>query len=117
MPTQAGRFGKDILIEIAWLLGSWAISFGLVGALIGFDAFRNSLITVQLPAQDVATLPPSYLVLPDFLFFATVAAGVRAVASRFKRPITLVVLAGLAVGWGLLLKFIWWMQQGLNSHL
>lgn len=36
MPTQAGRFGKDILSEIAWLLGSWAISFGLLGWLIGY---------------------------------------------------------------------------------
>ena len=116
MPTQASRFGKDMLIEIAWLLGSWAISFGLVGTFIGFDAFRNNLITVQLPTQDIATLPPNYLVLPGFLLLATVAAGVRAVASRFRRPATLVVLAGLAVGWGLLLKFICWMQQGLNSH-
>ena len=116
MPTQAGRFGKDILVEIAWLVGSWAISFGLVGVFIGFDAFRNSLITVQLPTQDLATVPPNYLVLPGFLLFATVAAGVRTVVSRFRRPTTVVVLAGLAVGWGLLLKFIWWMQQGLNSH-
>jgi len=115
MPTQAGRFGKDMLVEIAWLLGSWAISFGLTGVCIGFDAFHNRLVTVQLPTQDIATLPPNYLVLPGFLFFATLAAGARAVASRFKRPSTLVVLAGLAVGWGLLLKFIWWLQQGLNS--
>jgi hypothetical protein len=112
MPTQAGRFGKDILVEIAWLLGSWAISFGLVGVLVGFDAFRNSLITVQLPTQDIATLPPNYLVLPGLLLFATVAAGVRTVASRFKRPTTLAVLAGLAVGWGLLLKFIWGCSRG-----
>ena len=116
MPPQARRFGKDILVEIAWLLGSWAISLGLVGALVGFNAFRNNLITVQLPTQDIATLPPNYLVLPGFLLFATVAAGMRAVISRFKRPTTLVVLAGLAVGWGLLLKFIWGMQQALNSH-
>ena len=116
MTAQAGRFGKDMLVEIAWLLGSWAISFGLVGAFIGFDAFRNSLITVQLLTQDMATLPPNYLVLPGFLLFATVAAGVCAVSSRFKRPATLVVLAGLIVGWGLLLKFSWWMHQGLTNH-
>ena len=116
MTAQAGRFGKDMLVEIAWLLGSWAISFGLVGAIIGFETFRNDFVTVQLPTQVIARLPPNYLVLPGFLFFATLAAGARAVASRFKRPSTLVVLAGLAVGWGLLLKFIWWMQQGLNGH-
>lgn len=110
MRLQAAEFGKDMLIEIAWLLGSWAISFGLVGAFIGFGALWGSPVTVQLHNLYIR-LTPSQFALPGFLFLATVVAGMRTVTSRFKRPSTWVVMAGLGVGWGLLLKFSWWMQQ------
>ena len=115
MSLKGKRFAKDMLIEIAWLLGSWAISFGIVGLFIGFDALWGGPVAFQEPYHNsIMVYPPGYFALPFFLFFATIIAGVRLVASRFKRLSSGLVLTGLGLGWIVLLKFVWWVSSVLK---
>jgi hypothetical protein len=113
MSTQASRFGKDALIEIAWLLGSWAISFGLLGWLIGYKQLWVRQLDIQMH-NTYFVLPPWAVALPFFAFFATIITGVRAVVLRFRRRSTWLVLAMLGVLWGLLVSWVVWVIKSLR---
>jgi hypothetical protein len=87
---------RNTLIEIAWLLGSWAISFGCLGWLIGFKQLWARQLDVQMH-NTYFVLPPWAAALPFFLFLATISTSVRAVATRFRKRSVLIVLGILIV--------------------
>ena len=102
-----------MLVEIAWLLGSWAISFGALGLVFGF----NNLWVRQLDIQMHNTyfvLPPWALSLPIFAFFATIVTSMRALKARFRQRTTLIVLVLLGVLWILLASWGWWVLKSLR---
>jgi len=104
------RYVRNTLIEIAWLLGSWAISFGLLGWVIGFNKLGASQLDIQMH-NTYFVLPPWVVALPFFAFFATIVAGVRAVKARFRQRSTLVVLAMLGLLWALLASWMVWVAK------
>ena len=91
MRYKASKLLKRMLVEIAWLLGSWAISFGLLGWLIGF----NQLWVKQLDIQ----MHNTYFVFGNFhvtvllfLLVALVVTSARAIAAPLRTRYTWVVL-------------------------
>ncbi|GAA4506016.1 hypothetical protein GCM10023172_34710 [Hymenobacter ginsengisoli] len=73
---------KNTLLEIAWLLGSWAISFGCLGWLIGFKQLWVKQLDIQLH-NTYFVVPPWAAAFPFFLISATIITCVRAGMTRF----------------------------------
>jgi len=113
MGSKASQFAKDVLVEIAWLLGSWAISFGLLGWAIGFNQMGARQLDIQLH-NTYFVLPPWALGLPIFAFFATILTSVRAFKTRFRQRATLVVLLLLGMLSILLASWVGWMLKSLR---
>ncbi|MGI4737892.1 MAG: hypothetical protein ACRYG7_22215 [Janthinobacterium lividum] len=113
MRLQAAAYAKHALLEIAWLLGSWAISFGLLGWLIGFNHLGARQLDIQLH-NTYFVLPPWAVALPFFTLFATSFTSIRAARSRFQQRSTNLVLVGLYLLWVLLLTWAVWVLKPLK---
>jgi hypothetical protein len=90
---------KSVLREVAWLLGSWAFSFGLVWRLGGKYAGTLDIqmhnTYVVLPVWGLATL--------IFLVLAPVITSARVLAGRGRHVAASVVLAALSGVWLLII--------------
>jgi hypothetical protein len=95
-----------IAVELAWLLGSWAFSFAVVGWLFGFKRLLTGPLDIQLH-NTYFRLTTGYAVFPFFVFVATVVTGARGVIARFKQVSINTVLALLGLLWGLLLFVVY----------
>ena len=104
---------KNILIEVAWLLGSWAISFGLLGWLIGFKQLGARQLDIQMH-NTYFVLPLWAAALPFFTFFATIITSMRAISARFRQRSTLVVLGVLGLLWTLLVSWVVWVVKSIH---
>ncbi len=90
---------KSILLELAWLLGSWVFSFGLVWRLTGKYVGK---LDVQLHNTHVL-LPVWALVTLLFLVLAPVVTSARVLAGRGRRVAASIMLAGLSGVWLLII--------------
>jgi hypothetical protein len=109
MPTT--QTGKTLfwLRELAWLLGSWAFSWLLLGSLFGFNYFWRGPLDIQMHNTYFVTsmwLLTGFL----FLFIATISTGIRVMAQAFHHFGANTVLVTLSIVWSLialLLISIW----------
>ena len=90
---------KPVLLELAWLLGSWAFAFGLVWRLSGKYA---GTLNIQLH-NNYVVLPVWGLATLLFLVLAPVVTSARVLAGRGRRVAASVVLAGLSGVWLLII--------------
>ena len=97
MLARLAKVAKTLLIEFAWLLGSWAFSFLVVGELIGYGTLWNGPIDVQLH-NTYFVLTTATAVLPFFVVVALLTTTIRAVSSRLQNRSTnaILVILGLA---------------------
>jgi hypothetical protein len=105
MRLQKDGNALTALLEIAWLLGSWAISFGWLGWIIGFKQLWARQLDIQMH-NTYFVLPPWAAALPLFLFTATSSTSMRVTATRFRRRSTLLVFGILAVLWTLFVAYV-----------
>ncbi|MDO7845699.1 hypothetical protein Q5H92_04970 [Hymenobacter sp. M29] len=91
--NSSGRFAKPFATEIAWLLGSWAFSYLLVGALLGlagplgYRLFWASPLEIQMH-NTYFILGVFEATLPFFLFTALLVTGIRALRGSHRRAAT-----------------------------
>jgi hypothetical protein len=110
---KVGKNAKIALLEIAWLLGSWAISLGLLGWLIGFNQLWAKQLEIQMH-NTYFVLPPWAAAWPFFVFFATIVTSVRALLTRFQRRPMLLVLGVLGLLWALLVSWAVWVIKSIH---
>ncbi|GAB3588317.1 hypothetical protein [Hymenobacter daeguensis] len=102
MALQPVSASRTVLIEIAWLLGSWAFSWLLLSRLLGYDYLRKPQLDIQLH-NTYFVLQPLMLTTLLFLPIATVLTGVRVSVGAFRHFGRHAVLKGLAISWSLAL--------------
>lgn len=113
MPLKAGSYAKIILLEIAWLLGSWAISFGLLGWFIGFKLLGLKQLEIQLH-NTYFVMPPWAAALPFLVPVATAVTLVRGAIARFKPASSKIVLGLLSAGWVCLVLLLVMLLKGVH---
>lgn len=92
---------KLFAIEIAWLLGSWAISYVLVGILVSYSSTLDYQLFWPTPLD--IQLHNTYFVLgifeatlPFFLLIALLATSIRVLLGGFRQAAT-ITLGGLVL--------------------
>ncbi|RZL14099.1 MAG: hypothetical protein EOO62_06375 [Hymenobacter sp.] len=113
MRQNSSEYVTIAAIEIAWLLGSWAISFGLLGLVVGFSRLAAGPLDIQMHNQ-YFVLSVGYAVFPIFVFVATVVTVVRGVLGRFKQDSIKAVLGLLSIVWAFLLLLLFTLVKNLH---
>ena len=94
---------RSILIEIAWLLGSWAFSWLLLGRLWGSLAYLSFRTIEVQQHNNYYVFQPLLLTTLLFLPVATVVTGVRVSVAAFRHLGSNAVLVSLAGIWSLIM--------------
>lgn len=96
-----GLSAKPFTTELAWLFGSWAFSYLLVGVLLGYSSPQGYQLLWVSPLE--IQMHNTYFVLdvfsatlPFFLLTALVVTSIRAFRGRNRRA-ALVTLGGLGL--------------------
>jgi hypothetical protein len=105
MRPDKSEYVTLISVELAWLLGSWAFSFGLLGLVVGFSRLAAGPLDIQMHNQ-YFMISTGYAVFPIFVVVATIVTVVRGVLVRFKSNTIKAVLGLLAIVWAFLLLVI-----------
>lgn len=113
MRSDNSEYVPLISVEIAWLLGSWAISFVLLGLVVGFSRLAAGPLDIQLHNR-YFMLSVGYAVFPIFVVVATIVTVVRGALGRFKSNTIKAVLGLLGVVWALLLLVVYTLVQNLH---
>jgi hypothetical protein len=111
-PANSSKHVAIIVTEIAWLLGSWAFSYVVLGMAVGFNYLAAGPLDIQMH-NTYFVLSTGYAVFPIFILVATVVTVVRGVVAGFKHNSIKVVLGLLASVWALLLFALFFI---LSSH-
>lgn len=96
---MASLLQKPLVRELAWLLGSWAFSYAVVGA--KFGSYRGSL-DIQLH-NTYFVVSVAGLATVFFLVLAPVVTGARVLASRPHHAAPSRTLAALSGSWLLII--------------
>ena len=101
MPTARTSNPLFWLRELAWLLGSWAFSWLLLGSIFGFNYFWRGPLDIQMHNTYFVT---SMWLLTGllFLFIATISTGIRVLAQAFRHFGANAVLVTLSGIWSLI---------------
>ena len=102
MVTKPTATWRTAFTEIAWLLGSWAFSWLLLGWLLGYPNLWQPQLDIQMHNTYFVFQPWLFTTLL-FIPIATVVTGVRVLAGAFLHFGPNAVLTGLAVVWSLIL--------------
>ncbi|GAB3638081.1 hypothetical protein GCM10027422_36710 [Hymenobacter arcticus] len=113
MRANNSEYVTSISVELAWLLGSWAFSFVLLGLVVGFGRLAAGPLDIQLHNR-YFMLSVGYAVFPIFVVVATVVTAVRGALGRFKQNSIKAVLGLLAVVWAFLLLVIYTLAKNMH---
>jgi DMSO/TMAO reductase YedYZ heme-binding membrane subunit len=113
MRPDKSEYVTLISVELAWLLGSWAFSFVLLGLVVGFNRLAAGPLDIQMHNQ-YFVLSTGYAVFPIFVFVATIVTVVRGVLGRFKQNNIKAVLGLLAIVWVFLLLVIFTLAKNMQ---
>ena len=95
-------------VELAWLVGSYALAFWGVKLLLGYSAHEVNTLDIQMH-NTYFVLSVPVLAPPLFLAIASVTTAVRLASGRFRTPYTTAALIGLAGLWLLVLLAVGWL--------
>ncbi|MDJ0366023.1 hypothetical protein QMK33_12740 [Hymenobacter sp. H14-R3] len=101
MRPNNSEYVTSISVELAWLLGSWAFSFALLGVVFGFGRLAAGPLDIQLHNR-YFMLTAGYATFPVFVLVATVVTVVRGVLVRFRQDSIKAVLGLLGIVWAFL---------------
>ena len=110
MEVAPRKLAKSIVIELAWLLGSWAFSFGAVNLMVGLPMLPSGVVDIQMH-NTYFVMSTTVAALPFFLILASAITTLRLLAGARRNALTMGIAGTLSLCWllvasGILVAFL-----------